>query len=49
MRIGKMRKQEMTNAQLGAEFRLMQEGEGECYLGDVVGAEVTEDRGMGRS
>ncbi len=31
----KMRKQEIMNAQLGAEFRIMQEGERECYLGDV--------------
>ena len=47
IRIGKMRKQEMTNAQLGAEFRIMQEEERECYLGDVVGAEVTEEERYG--
>ncbi len=31
-RIGKMRKQEMMNAQLGAVFRIMQEEEREFYL-----------------
>ena len=42
-----MRKQEMTNAQLGAEFRIMHDEERECYLGDVVGAEVTEEERYG--
>ena len=37
----------MTNAQLGAEFRIMQEEERECFLGDVVGAEVTEEERYG--
>ena len=43
MKLGITRQRDMTSKQLGVDFRVMEEGERESYLGDVIGHEVTED------
>lgn len=42
MKIGKGRKKEFTNHQIGVDFKILKDGDIEKYLGDMVGNEVKE-------
>ena len=47
LKLGRTRKENMTNKRLGVKFEIMQEGDRETYLGDVIGNEVQEEERFG--
>ena len=48
MKLGKTRKEKLTNKQIQVDFTIMEEDGSEEYLGDIIGNEVTEDQRFGK-
>ena len=42
IKIGKTRTRQMTNKQLGVEFKILTDDERELYLGDIMGHDIDE-------
>jgi hypothetical protein len=47
MRLGKMRREKMTNKEIGVNFEIMKDDDTEVYLGDVIGNTVGNDERFG--